>query len=237
MRAGTVWINTYNIYDAGAPFGGYKQSASAASWARRARRIYADQDGVGGTVVNPGEALAGRSLGEALRWGKRRPCRLREKAVPSARRALPPGRSSARFQQRSASPSERPASASMPYESRHHHCTPHSRRTRRRRPGRVRPDDLARGRIRAVVERDGLDPHAHRRRDPRLREPGRRGQPQRRADGALLAGLPVEVPGQTVNRLCGSGLQAVASAAQAIKAGEGDVFIAGGVESMTARRT
>src|SRR6266498_1613128 len=49
----------------------------------------------------------------------------------------------------------------------------------------------------------------------------------------LLAGLPVEVPGQTVNRLCGSGLQAVASAAQAVKAGEGDVFIAGGVESMT----
>src|SRR5258705_8999362 len=49
----------------------------------------------------------------------------------------------------------------------------------------------------------------------------------------LLAGLPVEVPGQTVNRLCGSGLQAVASAAQAIKAGEGDTFIAGGVESMT----
>jgi acetyl-CoA C-acetyltransferase/3-oxo-5,6-didehydrosuberyl-CoA/3-oxoadipyl-CoA thiolase len=49
----------------------------------------------------------------------------------------------------------------------------------------------------------------------------------------LLAGLPVEVPGQTVNRLCGSGLQAAASAAQAIKAGEGEVFIAGGVESMT----
>jgi acetyl-CoA C-acetyltransferase/3-oxo-5,6-didehydrosuberyl-CoA/3-oxoadipyl-CoA thiolase len=50
---------------------------------------------------------------------------------------------------------------------------------------------------------------------------------------ALLAGLPITVPGQTVNRLCGSGLQAVASAAQAIKAGEGDAFIAGGVESMT----
>src|SRR5437868_7908559 len=49
----------------------------------------------------------------------------------------------------------------------------------------------------------------------------------------LLAGLPVEVPGQTVNRLCGSGLQAAASAAQAIKAGEGEVLIAGGVENMT----
>src|SRR2546427_9913382 len=49
----------------------------------------------------------------------------------------------------------------------------------------------------------------------------------------LLAGLPVEVPRQTVNRLCGSGLQAAASAAQAIKAGEGEVFVAGGVENMT----
>ena len=49
----------------------------------------------------------------------------------------------------------------------------------------------------------------------------------------LLAGLPVEIPGQTVNRLCGSGLQAVASAAHAVRAGEGDVFVAGGVESMT----
>jgi acetyl-CoA acetyltransferase family protein len=49
----------------------------------------------------------------------------------------------------------------------------------------------------------------------------------------LLGGLPVEIGGQTVNRLCGSGLQAVASAAQAIKAGEGDAFVAGGVESMT----
>ena len=49
----------------------------------------------------------------------------------------------------------------------------------------------------------------------------------------LLAKLPIEVPGQTINRLCGSGLQAVASAAQAIKANQGDVFVAGGVESMT----
>ena len=49
----------------------------------------------------------------------------------------------------------------------------------------------------------------------------------------LLAGLPVEVGGQTVNRLCGSGLQAINSAAHAIEAGDGDVFVAGGVESMT----
>jgi acetyl-CoA acetyltransferase family protein len=50
---------------------------------------------------------------------------------------------------------------------------------------------------------------------------------------ALLAGLPVEVAGQTVNRLCGSGLQAINTAAHAIGAGDGDVFVAGGVESMT----
>jgi acetyl-CoA acetyltransferase family protein len=50
---------------------------------------------------------------------------------------------------------------------------------------------------------------------------------------ALLAGLPIEVPGQTVNRLCGSGLQAVITAAHAIRAGEGDALVAGGVESMT----
>ena len=50
---------------------------------------------------------------------------------------------------------------------------------------------------------------------------------------ALLADLPVDVPAQTVNRLCGSGLQAVNAAAQAIWSGQGDVFIAGGVESMT----
>jgi acetyl-CoA acetyltransferase family protein len=50
---------------------------------------------------------------------------------------------------------------------------------------------------------------------------------------ALLAGYPVSVPGQTVNRLCGSGLQAVTAAFHAIRAGEGDVFVAGGVESMS----
>src|SRR5207237_2742982 len=51
----------------------------------------------------------------------------------------------------------------------------------------------------------------------------------------LLAGLPIHVAGQTVNRLCGSGLQAVNSAAQAIQTGMGDTFVAGGVESMTCR--
>ncbi|MBI4668840.1 MAG: thiolase family protein [Elusimicrobia bacterium] len=50
---------------------------------------------------------------------------------------------------------------------------------------------------------------------------------------ALLAGLPVTIPGVTVNRLCGSGLEAIAQAARAIIAGEGDIFIAGGVEAMS----
>jgi acetyl-CoA acyltransferase len=50
---------------------------------------------------------------------------------------------------------------------------------------------------------------------------------------ALLAGLPVSVPGETVNRLCASGMSAVASAARAVKLGEGDLFVAGGVENMT----
>src|SRR5258707_7438882 len=51
--------------------------------------------------------------------------------------------------------------------------------------------------------------------------------------GVLLAGLPVEVPGATVNRLCGSGMEAIASAARAIAAGEADIMLAGGAESMT----
>ena len=50
---------------------------------------------------------------------------------------------------------------------------------------------------------------------------------------ALLAGLPVSVPGNTVNRLCASGLQAIMDASRAIMCGDGDLFLAGGVESMT----
>jgi 3-oxoadipyl-CoA thiolase len=97
----------------------------------------------------------------------------------------------------------------------------------------VRPDDLAAIPIKAIVERAGIDPTAID--DVILGCANQAGEDNRNVArmAALLAGLPVEVPGQTVNRLCGSGLQAVASAAQAIKAGEGEVFIAGGVESMT----
>ena len=97
----------------------------------------------------------------------------------------------------------------------------------------VRPDDLAAVPIKALVERSGIDPGTID--DVILGCANQAGEDNRNVArmALLLAGLPIEVPGQTVNRLCGSGLQAVASAAQAIKAGEGSTFIAGGVESMT----
>jgi 3-oxoadipyl-CoA thiolase len=97
----------------------------------------------------------------------------------------------------------------------------------------VRADDLAAIPIRALVERTGVDPVTID--DVILGCTNQAGEDNRNVArmALLLAGLPVEVPGQTVNRLCGSGLQAVASAAQAIKAGEGETFIAGGVENMT----
>jgi acetyl-CoA acetyltransferase family protein len=98
---------------------------------------------------------------------------------------------------------------------------------------RVRPDDLAAIPIKAVVERTGLDPS--RIDDVLLGCANQSGEDNRNVArmAALLAGLPVEVPAQTINRLCGSGLQAVASAAHAIKAGEGEIFLSGGIESMT----
>ena len=97
----------------------------------------------------------------------------------------------------------------------------------------VRPDDLAAVALKAVVDRVGYDPA--RLDDVILGCANGAGEDNRNVArmAALLAGYPVEVPGQTINRLCGSGLQAVASAAQAIKAHEGDAFVAGGVESMT----
>jgi len=97
----------------------------------------------------------------------------------------------------------------------------------------VRPDDLAAVALKAVVDRVGYDPA--RLDDVILGCANGAGEDNRNVArmAALLAGYPVEVPGQTINRLCGSGLQAVASAAQAIKANEGDAFVAGGVESMT----
>ena len=97
----------------------------------------------------------------------------------------------------------------------------------------VRPDDLAALVVRAAVERAQIDPATLD--DVILGCANQAGEDSRNVArmAVLLAGLPVEIPGQTVNRLCGSGLQAVTAAAHAIKAGEGDVFVAGGVESMT----
>ncbi len=97
----------------------------------------------------------------------------------------------------------------------------------------MRPDDLAACAVRGVIDRSGIP--ADRVEDVIFGCANQAGEDNRNVArmAALLAGLPVEVAGQTVNRLCGSGLQAVASAAHAIRAGDGDVLIAGGVESMT----
>ncbi|MDX1647042.1 MAG: thiolase family protein [Longimicrobiales bacterium] len=97
----------------------------------------------------------------------------------------------------------------------------------------VRPDDLAARTIEAILERTGAAPETID--DVIFGCTNQAGEDNRNvARMALLrAGLPVSVAGQTVNRLCGSGMQAVLSAHQAIAAGEGDAFIAGGVESMS----
>ena len=97
----------------------------------------------------------------------------------------------------------------------------------------VRPDDLAALVVAAAVERSGIDPALID--DVVLGNANGAGEENRNVArmAALLAGLPVEVAGQTINRLCGSGLQALNSAAHAIMVGDGDVMVAGGVESMT----
>ena len=97
----------------------------------------------------------------------------------------------------------------------------------------VRPDDLAALVLRAVVDRAGVDPALVE--DVILGCANQAGEDNRDVArmAVLLAGFPVEVGGLTVNRLCGSGLQAINSAAHAIAVGDGDVFIGGGVESMT----
>ncbi|TAM79452.1 MAG: acetyl-CoA C-acyltransferase [Chloroflexota bacterium] len=97
----------------------------------------------------------------------------------------------------------------------------------------VRPDDLAALVIVAAVERAGLPPE--RVEDVIMGCANQAGEDNRNVArmAALLAGLPVEVAGLTVNRLCGSGLQAINTAAHAIMVGDGDAFVAGGVESMS----
>src|SRR5438067_1114624 len=97
----------------------------------------------------------------------------------------------------------------------------------------VRPDALAATTIRALLDRTGLDPAEVD--DVILGCANQAGEDNRNVArmALLLAGFPVEVPGQTVNRLCGSGMQAVIAAAREIQAGAASVMVAGGVESMT----
>jgi 3-oxoadipyl-CoA thiolase len=97
----------------------------------------------------------------------------------------------------------------------------------------VRPDDMAALVIRTIIERNRLDPALVE--EVYLGCANQAGEDNRNVArmALLLAGLPVSVAGVTINRLCASGLNAVNQAARAIRAGEGDVFIAGGVESMS----
>jgi 3-oxoadipyl-CoA thiolase len=97
----------------------------------------------------------------------------------------------------------------------------------------VRPDDLAALVLRALVDRTGVDAAVVE--DVILGCANQAGEDNRNVArmALLLAGYPVDVAGLTVNRLCGSGLQAINSAAHAIAVGDGDVFVAGGVESMS----
>lgn len=98
----------------------------------------------------------------------------------------------------------------------------------------IRPDDLLAITIRAILHRNGkVDPGQIE--DVIVGDANQAGEDNRNVArmAALLAGLPVTVPGNTVNRLCASGLQSIMDAARAIMVGDGDVYLAGGVESMT----
>jgi 3-oxoadipyl-CoA thiolase len=97
----------------------------------------------------------------------------------------------------------------------------------------VRPDDLAALVVRALVDRTGIDPSLID--DVYFGAANQAGEDNRNVArmAVLLAGLPVAVPGATVNRLCGSSLEAVNLAAMAVASGQADVVVAGGVESMS----
>jgi 3-oxoadipyl-CoA thiolase len=98
----------------------------------------------------------------------------------------------------------------------------------------IRPDDLGAMVIKALIERNpALNPHEIE--EVIMGNANQAGEDNRNVArmSALLAGLPIQVAATTINRLCGSGLDAVNYAARAIIAGEGDIFIAGGTESMT----
>src|SRR3954468_9905570 len=97
----------------------------------------------------------------------------------------------------------------------------------------ARPDDLAARAVAAVVERNGIDPATID--DVFMGCTNQAGEDNRNVArmAGLLAGLPIEVPGITVNRLCASGLEAVNQAGRALRVGEGELMLAGGVESMS----
>jgi 3-oxoadipyl-CoA thiolase len=98
---------------------------------------------------------------------------------------------------------------------------------------RVRPDDLAAHILKSLVERTHIDPYLIE--EIYLGCANQAGEDNRNVArmATLLAGLPYEIPALTINRLCASGLAAINIAARAIRSGEGDIFIAGGVESMS----
>ncbi|RYD91137.1 MAG: 3-oxoadipyl-CoA thiolase, partial [Sphingobacteriales bacterium] len=98
----------------------------------------------------------------------------------------------------------------------------------------VRPDDMAALVIVELMKRNSsVDPHAIA--DVILGCANQAGEDNRNVArmSLLLAGLPFEVPGETINRLCASGLSAAVAAARAINVGDGDIYVAGGVENMT----
>jgi acetyl-CoA acyltransferase len=97
----------------------------------------------------------------------------------------------------------------------------------------VRPDDLAAHAMASAIERSGIDPAAVN--DVYWGAANQAGEDNRDVArmAGLLAGLPVEVPGVTVNRLCASGLEAVNQASRSLRLGEGDLYLAGGSESMS----
>ncbi|KNY07605.1 thiolase family protein [Microbacterium sp. GCS4] len=99
----------------------------------------------------------------------------------------------------------------------------------------VRPDDLAAVAVGEAVRRSGIDPASAEIDEVILGAANQAGEDNRNVArmAVLLAGLPDTVPGITVNRLCASGMSAVTMAAQAIRAGDADLIVAGGVESMT----
>jgi len=98
---------------------------------------------------------------------------------------------------------------------------------------KMRPDDMLAAVIAKVVETSGFSPDKIE--DVVVGCANQAGEDSRciARHAALVAGLPIEVPGSVLQRNCGSGLNAIANAAQAITCGEGDVFVAGGVESMS----